>query len=628
MTGESMRTRAKQWIWIGVLLRAIALVTTVSIAQDDPPPWAVWQGLDISALGDDNSGSTFARSDAVTTEAGEAALEVMPGGTSDETKLAIPLTGADLVDWTIHEQIALDMYLPEGNALHPNRFFLGMADVTGGEFNWIGGVFGESEVQPGWNRITYTLIPAMQAIDPDAQYALFLSFFNETNGAKAPLTEPIYLGAAYLTSASGSALRTGDADSAVLEAEVDLLLGLDDAALLDAVARETFDYFWSEANPENGLIRDRSTPDSVSSIAAVGFGLAAIPLAVDRGWIPYDQGYERALTTLQTFANGGVQGEGGFFYHFVDMDTGERMWGSEVSSIDTTLLIAGALVAGEYFADTEVETLANQLYERIDWQWMMSNNENLVSMGWNPETGFLTAFWDHFDESVLLYVLGIGSPTHPVPVEAWDEYERPVNVAGEYIYLPGEPLFVYQYPQAFLNLRGLVDAYANYWNNTVRACQRNREFAAENADRRSTYQDGVWGISASDGPQGYRAYGAAGGNHDGTIAPYAAIACLPFTPDESIAAIRAMLEKYRARVWGEYGFVSAINEDAEWYSTDHIGIDQGDILLMIANYQDGSVWDLFMQNEYVQTALDAMGFVPSEGDYAVTPDHLAEVRGD
>jgi hypothetical protein len=351
-----------------------------------------------------------------------------------------------------------------------------------------------------------------------------------------------------------------------------------------------------------------------------------MPIGIDRGWITYDQGYERVLTTLNTFASGGVEGEHGFFYHFVDMETGERMWESEVSSIDTTLFIAGALTAAEYFKGTEVETLANQLYEDIDWPWMR-NNSNMVLMGWQPSEGFLNASWKHFDEGLLLYILAIGSPTHPVDAELWAAIERPVNVADEYIYLIGEPLFVYQYPLAFMDLQDQEDAFANYFNNTTRACERNQAFAADNADQFASYQDGVWGISASDGPDGYRAYGASGSNHDGTIAPYASISCLPFTPDAAVESMRAMLTQYRSKIWGEYGFVSAFNVDRDWYSTEFIGIDQGDTLLNITNTQDGFVWDLFTQHPAIQDSVDKIGFVESTGDYAVTPKYLEEFAG-
>lgn len=586
--------------------------------------WAAWNDKDIAVLGDDNSGSTFALSEDVLTPGGAAAVQVMPGGEAEETKIAFPLSAADLADWAHYTQVELDVYLPEENALNPNRFFMGMADVTG-EWTWVGGMFGgATELLPGWNRIAYVPLDPMRQPAADGSYELFLSFFSEDADGKTPLTEPFYVGGAYLTSPETPAAAGEYSPEGVYQREVDLLLSFDDVALLDAVAHETFDFFWYEANPANGLIKDRSTPDSPSSIAAVGFGLAAIPVGVDRGWITYDQGYERALTTLQTFANGGVQGDRGFFYHFIDMETGERVWSSELSSIDTALFIAGALTAGEYFADTDVAALAGQLYEQVDWQWMMSNG-NMVSMGWKPDIGFLSAFWDHFDESLLLYALAIGSPAHPVPAEAWDNWDRPVNTSGEYIYLTGDPLFVYQYPLAFLDLRDREDAYANYVNNAIRACERNRQFAINNADAFATYQNGVWGISASDGPRGYKAYGA-GGPHDGTVAPYASVSCLPFTPEIAFESMRAMLEQYGTKVWGEYGFVSAINAEEDWYSVEHIGIDQGDILLMISNYQDGFVWDLFMQNEHIQNALAAMGFVEQASDYAVTPAYLEQVK--
>lgn len=594
--------------------------------------WAAWDAKNPGMLGDDNTDSDFAQSADVLTPSGAQALQVIPSGTTDETKLSFPVSGNNLQAWGTYGQVELELYLPPENAVNPNRVFLGLAEITG-EWTWAGGLFGEVQGDSEWVRVVFVLDPVMRRINADGAYLMYLSFFNaDENDNKVVLTEPFYLGSITLSPAPEPEAAAPEGEGAattadtVYEREVELLLSLDDVGLLDAVAHETFDYFWYEANPENGLIKDRSTPDSASSIAAVGFGLAAIPIGVDRGWITYEQGYERALTTLTTFAEGGVQGEHGFFYHFVDMETGERVWSSEVSSIDSALFIAGALTAGQYFEGTEVEALAQQLYEAMDWQWMMSNT-NMVSMGWKPDIGFLSATWDHFDESMLLYVLAIGSPTHPVPPETWDRWERPVNTQEGYIYLPAEPLFVYQYPLAFLDLEGMEDAYANYFNNTRMACERNQAFSESNADTFATYQNGVWGISASDGPRGYRAYGANGGNHDGTVAPYASIACLPFTPQAALDGMRAMLAEYGSKVWREYGFVSAINAAEDWYSVEHIGIDQGDILLMIANYQDGFVWDLFSQIDAVQRALDAMGFVESAGDYAVTPAYLEQVGG-
>ncbi len=615
-----------------VLSGAEAAPETGAPAATEPILWAAWEAKNPGMLGDDNTGSDFAQSADVLTPSGAQSLQVIPSGTADETKLSFPVSGNNLQDWITHGQVELELYLPPENAVNPNRVFMGLAEITE-EWTWAGGLFGQIEGDSGWTRAVFVLDPVMQRINTNGAYLLYLAFFHaDANENKIVLTEPFYLGSITLAPAPEAEPAEAAGEAApltadtVYEREVALLLSLDDVGLLDAVAHETFDYFWYEANPDNGLIKDRSTLDSPSSIAAVGFGLAAIPIGIDRGWITYNQGYERALVTLRTFAEGGVQGQNGFFYHFVDMETGERVWSSEVSSIDSALFIAGALTAGQYFQGTEVEALARQLYEQMDWQWMMANT-NMVSMGWKPDLGFLSATWDHFDESLLLYVLAIGSPTHPIPAETWDRWKRPVNTQEGYIYLPSEPLFVYQYPLAFLNLAGKEDAYANYFNNTRMACERNRAFSEANADIYATYQNGVWGISASDGPRGYRAYGANGGNHDGTIAPYASIACLPFTPDAALEGMRAMLREYGPKVWREYGFVSAINAAEDWYSVEHIGIDQGDILLMITNYQDGFVWDLFMQLEPVQQALEAMGFVESAGDYAVTPAYLEEVKG-
>jgi len=595
----------------------------------EPVLWKVWETKNPGMFGDDNTGTNFAQSPDVLTAAGAQALQIIPSGTVEETKMAFAASGTNMQDWTTNGQVELEVYLPPENAINPNSVFMGIGDLTT-EWAWIGGVWGEFQGDSGWTKVVFALEPLMQKLDIGGTYSIYLAFMNlDENQNKTPLTESFYLGSIYLTSvpetgeaSSGSTTLTEDD---VYQREVDLLLSFDDIGLVDAVAHETFDYFWYEANPANGLIKDRSTPDSPASIAAVGFGLTAIPIAVDRNWISYDQGYARVLTTLNTFANGGVQGDHGFFYHFVDMETGERAWSSEISSIDSALFIAGALTAGQYFKGTEVETLANQLYEQMDWQWMMSNG-SMVSMGWKPDIGFLSAFWDHFDESMIIYALAIGSPTHPVPAEAWANWKRPVSLSGEYIYLTSDPLFVYQYPLAWLDLKNKEDAFANYFNNTTRACLRNQDFSASQADNFATYQNGVWGISASDGPSGYRAYGT--GNQDGTVAPYASVACLPFTPDAALAGMRAMLSAYGPHVWREYGFVSAINAEVDWYSTEHIGIDQGDILLMITNYQDHFVWDLFMQNEHVQKALAEMGFVEKESDYAVTPTYLEQAKAE
>lgn len=612
-----MRKNRRRYSLIPLTLILLILSFNSTLAQGSETYWQAWEDKDITALTNDNTGATFTLSDTLLSPAGSPALEIAPGGTSEETKLVFAVRGTDLQAWDNYQQLHLEVYLPETNTLNPNRFFLGMADATG-EWSWIDGVFGLAEGANGWVRVVFTPSAAMHNLNADGEYLLYFSFFFENSAGKQPLTEVFNLGSL--------ALLSPVAEATSESSEIETLLALDDAALVEAVARTTFNYFWHEANPENGLVRDRSTPASPSSIAAVGFGLSALTIAADRGWISEADAYDRALVTLQSFTGGFVAGENGFFYHFVDMDTGQRVWESEVSSIDTALLVAGALTVSAYFPDTEAADLAQQLYENVDWTWML-NAQGFISMGWTPENGFLAASWDHFDESLLLYVLAIGSPTHPTPPDVWARWRRPVSISGEYIYLPGEPLFVYQYPLVWLDLRGREDAFAHYFNNTTRACQRNQAFTARRAERVLSYRFGVWGLSASDGPDGYRAYGASDANHDGTIAPYASAACLPFTPEAALESMRALLMYYGSQVWGEYGFFSAFNVDEDWYSRDHLGIDQGDILLMIANYQDAFVWNLIAQNEDVQNGLSAMGFVESQGDYAITPAYLAEVQG-
>jgi hypothetical protein len=618
----------KQALSEGFYLGAINLVERPTPALT-PSLWQVWEVFNSGMFGDDNTGTRIVRSDDLRTPNGSPTLKIVPSGNADETKLSYPVSGNNLQVWLTYGQLELEVYLPEENTLNPNTFFLGLAEITT-EWRWAGGLFGVPSGDRGWIRVVFPVNTVFRQLNANGAYLMYISSFHQdANRDKRMLNEPFYLGSIHLVPAEKPALSESaqetEADDTYRQ-EVAILLNMDDETLIDAIARETFDYFWFEVNPANGLIKDRSTPDSVSSIAAVGFGLAALPIGIDRGWISYEEGYQRALITLKTFTSGGAQGERGFFYHFLNMENGARAWSSELSSIDTALLVAGALVAGQYFAGTEVQQLADQLYANVEWDWMLGGGE-LLKMGWKPGSGFLNASWDHFDESLIMYVLAIGSPTHPIPAHVWEKWDRPVNITEGYVYLPGEPLFVYQYPLAFLDLRGKEDAYVNYWNNAIKACRRNRQFTIDHSEKYSTYRNGVWGLSASDGPFGYRAYGAAGINHDGTIAPYASVACLPMTPDIAFEGIRAMLREFGTQVWREYGFVSAINKDEEWYSREHIGIDQGDILLMIANYQDGFVWRLFMANPHIQKALEAMGFRESQGDYAVTPAYLNQLKG-
>ncbi|MDD5645113.1 MAG: glucoamylase family protein, partial [bacterium] len=358
---------------------------------------------------------------------------------------------------------------------------------------------------------------------------------------------------------------------------------LDDDKLLDRIQKATFDFFWNESDPETGLIKDRSAKFSPCSVAAVGFGLSVFCVAEERGWVSKEDVYSRILKILKTFRHR-VQNEKGFYYHFVDMRTGKRAGKSEVSSIDTALFLAGALHAAEHFKGTEIEKIAEDLYKRTNWRWMYNEKTGLLRMGWQPESGFLTAEWGMAAEEMIMYILAIGSPTYPVGPDAWQNWQRPVKKRGAetYIYCPGEPLFVYLFSHSWIDFRNKKDEYANYWENTSNAVRSNWQFCLDNSDQYSWYGK-LWGLTASDGPGGYRAYGADFGNHDGTIAPYGILSSVAFMPEESLLSARYMLSEYGERIWTKYGFVSSFNPGRNWFSSDSIGIDQGVLFLMIEN---------------------------------------------
>lgn len=582
--------------------------------------WTMDTDEEVAGYGNDNTGAVFVLNSEFVCE-GERSVAVIPNGQAPETKLALDLAGWKVERWREGREVVLNVYLPPQNELNPTMFFLGMADVTAG-WSWVGGVFSKTEVKPGWNQVRYVISDEMRNVDPAGKYKLYLAFAAILEGGKkVPLKERFFIDGIRMDEVRLSREELLRKVPDEVKKEVAGLLEMEEDDFLEAISRKTFDYFWYEANPSNGLIKDRSTKDSPCSIAAVGFGLTAIPVAIERGWITKEEGYERVLTTLKTFSSGGVEGKNGFFYHFVDMSEGRRFGDSELSSVDTALFIAGALFAGEYFKGTEVEALATKLYESVNWQWMLNEGDSLA-MGWKPEGGFLSARWNSFNECLIMYVLAIGSPTYPIPASTWDNIFRPVN--DNYISLPSESLFVYQYPLIWLDLRDEVDKYANYWNNAAVATRLNRLFAVLRRFNYKSYDMDIWGLSACDGPSGYKAYGASEGNHDGTIAPYAPIGSLPITPDISLRAAKAMLKEHGPLIWGRYGFVSGFNIDQNWYSDQHVGIDQGVILLMIENYRSGLVWKYFMQNAAVKRAMGLIGFRQEASEYAVTPWYLEE----
>lgn len=395
---------------------------------------------------------------------------------------------------------------------------------------------------------------------------------------------------------------------------------LSDKELIDQLAYRAFDYFWTEANPANGLVKDRANNFNhdeykVASIAATGFGLAALPIGVQRGWAQRKSAEARALATLRFFLNE-AQTEHGWYYHFLDMKTGRRAWNCELSSIDTALLIAGALTAGQYFKG-DVKRLADKLYARIDFTWFRTRNGQdpnalLICMGWKPDEGFFGGNWGNYTEAMILYVLALGSPTHPAPAASWDAWERgrdgkKASYAGLETLRAGA-LFMHQMTHVFVDFAGQRDRLGyNYWTSAKNATLINRQFCIDHQAKFKTYSDDIWGLTASDNPDGYSEHGALE-HHDGTIAPTAAITSIFLTPKESLVAARAMYDTHRKRLWGRYGFSNAFNVDRDWFDKDVVGIDLGMMLLAIEDRRSGLIWKLFQSHPSVRKALRLAGF--------------------
>ncbi len=403
-----------------------------------------------------------------------------------------------------------------------------------------------------------------------------------------------------------------------------------DDEFLEYVQQTSFDYFWYGANPVNGLIPDRLPSAAPCSIAAVGFGLTAIGIGIDHGWISRTQGLERVRTTLSSLLNGpqgpeasGKTGYKGWFYHFLDMNTGVRYapYNSELSSIDTALLLAGVLYAKQYFdntnsTETEIRSMADAIYNRVDWSWM-ARGTNAIAMGWKPESGFLTANWIGYNEAMILYLLGLGSAGNSLPASAWDQWTSGytwTNYAN-YSFIEFPPLFGHQYSHCWIDFRHIADAYMNnhnttYFVNSRRATLAQRAYCIVNPLSRAGYSSNVWGLTACDGPNGYAARGAPPSqNDDGTIAPTAAGGSLVFTPEVSIPALRYFYSHFRRNVWTGYGFRDAFNQGAQWWGPDEVGIDQGPIVIAIENYRTQKVWRRFMRNQEIQRGLQKAGFV-------------------
>ncbi len=391
----------------------------------------------------------------------------------------------------------------------------------------------------------------------------------------------------------------------------------EDFAFLDELERSACLYFVEQASATNGQVLDRARNRNAtgamdvrftSSVAATGFGLTALCIASKRGYVPAARIRKQVLTTLE-FHLHGMPNEHGFFYHFNDVRTGKPLADSEVSSIDTAIFLCGVLTCREYFKDARITRLANELYGRVDWPWML-NGGRTFSMGWYPDTGFLSYRWDEYCELMMLYLLAIGSPTHPISSDYWDHFTRPYIRYGNYHYISGrEPLFVHQYSHAWFDFARQRDDYADYFTNSILATRAHKAFCL---NLNHGYNDDYWGITASDWQHGYTVWGGPPlmGPVDGSVVPAAAAGSLPFLPVDCVRVLRSLRQKYGKDAWGRYGFCDAFHPGKGWYDTDVVGIDVGISLLMAENLRSGFVWKTFMQNRELVSAMKQCGFRP------------------
>ena len=399
-------------------------------------------------------------------------------------------------------------------------------------------------------------------------------------------------------------------------------LGADEFFVEDLEHR-SFRYFWEQSDSQTGLVPDRARTDNspldadhqnVGSIAATGFGLTALCIAAEGHWIQPTEARERARNTLRFFATRAYQ-QHGWFYHWLDTKTGERRWNSEVSSIDTALLLAGVLTARQDFRDdAEITSLATKIYERVDFQWMLNGDRLLLSHGWKPETGFLKPRWDTYSEDTILYLLAIGSPTHPVSAQSWYALWRDRYRYAGYSYFTtiGVPLFMHQYAHAWIDYRNRRETRGDridYFQNSVNATLAHRKFCIDLSYKFPGYGANLWGITASDSAKGYLAWGGPPMDPeiDGSVVPSAVGGSLMFTPELSLTALRTMREKFNDKIYGRYGFVDAFNPNTGWVDTDVIGINVGIILLSAENMRSQNVWRWFMKNEEINRAMRLVG---------------------
>lgn len=425
----------------------------------------------------------------------------------------------------------------------------------------------------------------------------------------------------------------------------------------------TFNFFWDIVDTNTWQNDDRYPTQNFTSIAATGFALPAYIIGVENKYISRSHGAARVLKALQWLwaskqasDTSGATGYRGLYYHFLNYQRGDRFKDVELSTIDTGLLFGGILCCQSYFdgeneTEQQIRQLADSLYLRVEWDWAM-NNQQTMSMGWKPESGFLSSSWTGYNEAMLLVVLGLGSPTHPIPYNAWENWCKTYEWADFYGYshVNFGPLFGHQYSQMFIDFRDIVDPYMqekglDYFENSRRATLSNRAYCIDNPLHFNGYSENIWGLTACDGPAfktinhngiewNFKEYNARGAAHnytedDGTIAPTAAGGSIPFAPEYCIPALSAMRDKYGVKLYQQYGFKDAFNvsiDENGWFAVDYLGIDQGAILIQLENHETGLIWEQLRKNKYIINGLLKAGFTGGWLD-AVNKESTDQTKG-
>lgn len=421
------------------------------------------------------------------------------------------------------------------------------------------------------------------------------------------------IGSSLLISLNSSCVQSTDKESKIYQNTKELSWGMlaeKDQLFLDMVQKKAFDYFWDGFDDNTGLIGD---PDKGkrTSVATSGFGLSAYCVGIKRGWVTREEVYRRVLITLNSYHKDPnnindfcVEGLYGFFYHFINVETGQRHGKCEVSTIDTAILMAGILHVMEVFKGTEVEELAKKIYLRAQWDKFI-DKKGVLTGGWKPEEGII-GHYKGYNEYSMVYLLGMGSPSYPISASSWDVYFsgnggvfiKPYKDIGAFL-TPGGLMqphaYLYQFPACWYDFKGKEDNYINHWDNAVNALKANKRYT-NNWGAVYDYPEELWGWTACAGRDGYIGFSKP---YNGTLAPSAVVASLPFLPEESLRAAKYMYEKYGDRIFGKYGFVDSFNPMQDWYDDGFLGIDKGNEVLMIENFRSGMMWKEFMQNKYV-----------------------------